>query len=453
MFNASQRRDVLTVSQLTGLARGLLEDAFASPWIVGEVSNYRPAPSGHWYFTLKDSQAELKVAMFRQRNRYCAVAPENGVKLRVRGRLTVYEQRGELQLVAEQLEALGAGALLQNLELLKAKLASEGLFALERKRALPRMPRRLAILTSPTGAAIRDVLSVIKRRFPLMHVELWPVLVQGFEAPGQIVGALAQIAECAERYDLLLLTRGGGSQEDLACFNDEQVVRAVAAMRIPVVSAVGHESDFTLTDLAADLRAATPSAAAELITPDHFELRSRLLNVKKRLAQAIRRRLEPAHQQLDQRSRLLEAHSPQRRLQVTQQRLAQACMRLQSQLRFSVRSRQQQMLAVQSRWQRQALSSVLAARKVSLKRLLDQLLELSQKQLDRLCARSAANLSALNALSPQRTLERGYAIVFQPDGAILKSVINARAAQLLRIQLADGSLSAQLLQRDETLQP
>ena len=171
MFNAAQRRDVLTVSQLTGLARGLLEDAFASPWIVGEVSNYRPAPSGHWYFTLKDSQAELKVAMFRQRNRYCAVAPENGVKLRVRGRLTVYEQRGELQLVAEQLEALGAGALLQNLELLKAKLASEGLFALERKRALPRMPRRLAILTSPTGAAIRDVLSVIKRRFPLMHVE------------------------------------------------------------------------------------------------------------------------------------------------------------------------------------------------------------------------------------------------------------------------------------------
>ena len=326
----------LSVGALLALAKNLLEESFLGLWVEGEVTNYRPAASGHWYFTLKDAPstgsrnatapaaAELKVAMFRGRNLYAAVAPENGMRVRVRGRLTVYEARGELQLVAEQIEDAGAGAAARAFELLKAKLAAEGLFDAGRKRALPLMPRRIALVSSPTGAAVHDFLTVLARRFPATQVEIWPVLVQGELAAAQICTALAGIAQFADRYDVLVLTRGGGSAQDLASFNDEALVRAVARSPVPVVVAVGHEIDFTLCDFAADLRAATPTAAAELITPDQHKIRSELtarLNILRRL---IARVLEPRQQKLDYTRRLLDAHAPQQRISTARERLARA---------------------------------------------------------------------------------------------------------------------------------
>src|SRR6478752_8866993 len=277
-----RERRVITPVQLNTLARELLEGAFAQVWVEGEISNFARPASGHVYFTLKDEHAQVRCAMFRAQASRLRFQPRNGMKVLVRGRLTLYEARGEYQLVLEHMEEGGEGALRRAFEELKARLAAEGLFDQARKRPLPRFARHLAVITSARGAAVRDVLTVLSRRWPLLSVDVLPVAVQGATAAAEIRTMLER-ASASGRYDVILVTRGGGSLEDLWSFNDEALARAIVASLVPVVSAVGHEIDFSLSDFAADLRAATPSAAAELLVPDQAELRTRLTRLRGRL--------------------------------------------------------------------------------------------------------------------------------------------------------------------------
>src|SRR5690349_19163612 len=320
-------RNILTPSTLNRLVRGLLEDALPLVWIEGELCNVSRPASGHLYFTLKDAGAQVRAAMFKPKSGWLRFKPADGMHVLVRARVGLYEPRGEFQLVAEHMELAGEGALRREFELLKARLDAEGLFEPSRKRPLPRYVRRLGVITSATGAAIRDVLSVLRRRWPLVEVEVLPVPVQGREAPPAIAAMLRK-ASASRRHDVLLLTRGGGSLEDLMAFNDEGVARAVHASVVPVVSAVGHEIDFSIADFVADLRAATPSAAAELLVPDAVALRRHLGQLAQRLQLLQRRRLQAQTQRVDHLLARLQAQRPQARLARDRQRLEQLHRRL-----------------------------------------------------------------------------------------------------------------------------
>ncbi|MGH8173846.1 MAG: exodeoxyribonuclease VII large subunit, partial [Rhodanobacteraceae bacterium] len=286
--HSSPQREILTPSALNRLARDLLEDALPLIWVEGELSNVSRPGSGHFYFTLKDSAAQVRCAMFKPRSTWLRFKPADGMHVVARGRVSLYEARGEFQLIVEHLEEAGEGALQREFERLKAQLSAEGLFDADRKRALPRFARRIGVITSPSGAAIRDVLSVIARRFPLADVEILPVPVQGREAP-PVIASMIRAASAAGRHDVLLLTRGGGSLEDLWAFNDERVARAIHASAIVVMSAIGHEIDFTIADFVADVRAPTPSAAAELLVPDAADLSRLIERERGRIAQRMTR--------------------------------------------------------------------------------------------------------------------------------------------------------------------
>ena len=435
-------QDSLSVTQLLALAKNLLEEQFLGLWVEGEVSGFRPAPSGHWYFVLKDANAELKVAMFRSRNLYAGVKPQNGMRLRIRGRLTVYESRGELQMVAEQLEDAGAGAAAKALEQLKAKLAAEGLFASEKKRVLPKMPRRIALLSSPHAAAVHDFLVVLARRFPLCAVEIWPVLVQGEQAPGQIIAALQGIARLPGRYDLAVLTRGGGSAQDLACFNDEALVRAVAASSVPLLCAVGHEIDVSLCDFAADVRAATPTAAAELIGVDVALLAKQLARDRAQMQRATFAVIEPMQQRLDYAKRLLDAHSPVLRLLQMRERLQRAAVHLQRAqgqfLQNSTRRLSQLHSALQQQHPQRGLSA--AAEKLELFR--QELLRQYQSGAQLRAQKLALMQARVGALSPIRTLERGYVLVRAADQSVLSSVHQVPRPGQVILSFHDGEISA-----------
>ncbi len=379
---------VFTVSQLNRLARELIEDVFPLIRVEGELSNFRPSGAGHWYFSLKDSGAELRCVMFRSRALLVRPVPANGAKLLLRGRLTLYEARGDYQLQVEWMEDAGLGRLMQQLAALRERLKAEGLFDGARKRALPARPRRLLLLTSPTGAAIADVLSVLGRRWPLIAVTLVPIPVQGRDAGAEIAATLDELADhAAQRHDLLLLTRGGGSIEDLMCFNDEALCRALARFPIPTVSAVGHEIDTSLSDLVADLRAPTPSAAAESITPDRLAVLAQLAELRARLARATHRRLSDAIQRLERSTRLLRAMSPALRLQALRQRLARA------RLALSAAPLRRLELA---RWQLAALQRRLATQSplLLMKRQRERLHTLRQPRRPRPAARARTRLCA-----------------------------------------------------------
>jgi len=313
-------RHVLTPSSLNRLVRDLLGDALPQVWIEGELSNVAKPASGHLYFTLKDSGAQVRCAMFKMKASVLRFRPVDGMQVLLRAKVGLYEPRGEFQLVAEYMEPAGEGALQREFEQLKARLDAEGLFDPARKRALPRYARRIGVVTSATGAAIRDVLSVLARRWPLADVEILPVPVQGREAPPAIVAMLRK-ASASARYDVLLLARGGGSLEDLWAFNDEAVARAIHASAVPVVSAVGHEIDFSIADFVADLRAPTPSAAAELLVPDAVAVDRHLRQLQQRLATLQQRRMQGNAQRVDHLLARLQAQRPQARLQRDRERL------------------------------------------------------------------------------------------------------------------------------------
>jgi exodeoxyribonuclease VII large subunit len=435
-------REVLTPSSLNRLVRDLLEDALPLTWVEGELSNVVRAASGHLYFTMKDTAAQIRCAMFRPRSTWLRFKPADGMHVVARGRVSLYEGRGEFQLIVEHLEEAGEGALRREFERLKARLAAEGLFAAERKRALPRFARRIGVVTSPSGAAIRDVLSVIARRFPLAEIEILPVPVQGRDAPPVIV-EIINAASRMRRHDVLLLTRGGGSLEDLFAFNHEGVARAIHASAIPIVSAIGHEIDFTIADFVADLRAPTPSAAAELIVPDADQLARLLQHEERRLRHALSRKLEASMQKTDRLGGRLHAQGPQARLARVRERAANLDRRLQASVRSRVALFALSIDRLRARLAVQDPQHVLARRIARIGTLAMRLRAALARAAERRALRLAELGRTLNAVSPLATLDRGYAILIeQESGRIVRSIAQAPAGTALRARVADGELDA-----------
>ena len=445
MTELVRERPILKPAQLNALARDLLEGSFAQVWVQGEISNFSRPASGHLYFTLKDDRAQVRCALFKQKAMYLRFAPRDGALVLVRGRLTLYEARGEYQLVLEHMEEAGEGALRIAFEALKQTLAAEGLFNAERKRALPRFIGRLAVITSPTGAAVRDVLSVLGRRFPMMDVEVLPVSVQGAAAAGEIRAMLAR-AIASNRYDTILLTRGGGSLEDLWSFNDEALARAVAASPVPVVSAVGHEVDFSLADFAADLRAPTPSAAAELMVPDRLELLASLAHSRRRLDAAIQRLREGLAQRADQASLRLRALGPQLRLERGLHRLALLVSRLQSAQALALGSRAQRLRDSFRALEQQHPRLRLAAQGHRAQLLRQRLESAVRREVHERSIHLQGLARALHSLSPFATLSRGYAIIRDPaTGVIVRDAAQARPGQVLQARLAAGEIEVEVI--------
>jgi exodeoxyribonuclease VII large subunit len=435
-------RDIYTVSRLNREVRVLLERGFGALWLEAELSNFARPGSGHWYFSLKDAGAQVRCAMFRQRNMLCGFTARDGQKVLVRARIGLYEPRGEYQLIVEHMEDAGLGALKRQFEELSAKLAAEGLFAAERKRPLPGLPRRIGVITSPTGAAVRDILHVLARRFPAAAVLIYPVPVQGAQAAAEIVAALQMAGRRAE-CDVLILARGGGSLEDLWAFNDERLARAIVASAIPVLTGIGHEIDFTIADFAADVRAPTPSAAAELVVPDAEEWLNAFVDFGARLQRSIRRRLEANGERLRWLTGRAALVSPAARLLIQAQRLDELEQSLLRALSRRLREQRERL-----RWL--AGRAALVSPSV---RLSQQLLRL--ENLDRRAHRAWRRalesrrekllplVRTLNAVSPLATLERGYAIV-SIDGAILRDAARAQPGTLIEARLAQGSIRARV---------
>jgi exodeoxyribonuclease VII large subunit len=442
-------RHVLTPSSLNRLVRDLLGDALPQVWIEGELSNVAKPASGHLYFTLKDSGAQVRCAMFKMKASVLRFRPVDGMQVLLRAKVGLYEPRGEFQLVAEYMEPAGEGALQREFEQLKARLDAEGLFDPARKRALPRYARRIGVVTSATGAAIRDVLSVLSRRWPLADVDILPVPVQGREAPPAIVTMLRK-ASASARYDVLLLTRGGGSLEDLWAFNDEAVARAIHASAVPVVSAVGHEIDFSIADFVADLRAPTPSAAAELLVPDAVAVDRHLRQLQQRLATLQQRRMQGNAQRVDHLLARLQAQRPQARLQRDRERLVHLHRRLLGAMREQQQRRQSQLDRARSRLLGQHPQQRLPLLRHRLGELTQRLRHAIERRLerDRLTLQQAAR--ALHTVSPLATLERGYAILFDEAGKVLRSTQGVETGTALRARLADGELGLRVEECDAT---
>lgn len=428
---------VLSVSDLNRLARLTLERGLPLVWVAGEISNLTCANSGHWYFTLKDSQAAVRCAMFRNRNQLLDWAPQNGLRVEVYAQPTLYEPRGEFQLSVEAMRRAGFGALYEAYARLKERLAREGLFDPARKRPLPRYPRRIGIVTSPQAAALRDVLTTLARRWPAAQVLLYPTPVQGEGAAEAIVAALRTAGERGE-CDVLLLVRGGGSIEDLWSFNEEMVARAIAACPIPVVSGVGHETDFTIADFVADQRAPTPTAAAQLATPDAAELAQHLRHLARRLTLETRRRLHTLAQRLD--GLTLRLRHPAEQLAQRRRHLAQVARRLALALNSRLALARQNLAHLHAR-QRQALPRPdrLQARVWELAVRLNRAVVSLQQQRQ---ARLAALATHLAHLNPEAVLARGYSIVRRADGSIVRDSRQLEVNETLALAFASGGAEA-----------
>ena len=442
-------RDIWSVSRLTREVRAVLEGSFPLLWVEGEISNLSQPASGHIYFSLKDQAAQVRCAMFRQKRLLLGFRPANGQRVLARARVSLYEGRGDFQLVVEHLEPAGEGALRLEFERLKRQLAAEGLFDPARKRPLPAFPRQVGLITSPSGAAVRDLISIFGRRFPALPLVIYPTKVQGEGAAAELGEMLAlanQRAEC----DVLILARGGGSLEDLMAFNDEALARAIRASTIPVVTGIGHEIDFTIADLAADQRGATPSAAAELVSPSVPHLVHRLEGLRQRLGQAqtqhlagLRRRWQAAERHLRLLHPLAELERRQQRTVDLERRLREALLR---RLQALERRRHQAWSRLLQGSPAQGLSGWrlrLTALEGRLRRAPSRLVALRREQL-------AGLAHALDALSPLGTLARGYAILRrQPGGEVIRDLEQVEVGDLVEARLAQGTLTARI----EGIQP
>lgn len=433
-------REVLTVSQLNQRARHLLEDVFPQVWVEGEISNLARPASGHLYFTLKDSQAQVRCALFRQNALKVRQALRDGLAVKVRGKVSLFEGRGDYQMIADAVEPAGDGALRLAFEALKEKLASEGLFATERKRPLPAHPQRVGIVTSPTGAVIRDIISVFRRRAPQVSLTLVPTAVQGREATAQIVRALA-LAD-AQGFDALILARGGGSLEDLWCFNEEAVARAVAACKTPIVSAVGHETDVSISDFVADVRAPTPSAAAELLAPDSSGLRQRLESLERRLLLRMRQLIAHQHLRLDGLTRRLR--HPGERLRQQAQRLDDLEMRLQRALDRQVSQRRERLARLETRLAAQHPGRALGLLRQRLDALAARLPRAMRETLGTRRLELQSQVQTLHAFSPLATLGRGYSILLDERGQAIRSASQTQPGQRLKARLGEGELEVRV---------
>ena len=434
-------RKIYSVSHLNHAARDLLESEFPLIWVEGEISNLARPASGHIYFSIKDESAQLRCAMFKMRNQQVNFRPENGQQVLVRGRLSLYPARGDYQLIAEHMEEAGDGALRRQFELLKHRLHDEGLFNTAEKQPLPELPSRLGVITSPSGAAIRDIISVLKRRFPSISILIYPVPVQGTEAPPAIIAAL-QNAEKRNECDLLILARGGGSLEDRWAFNDEAVARAIFACPIPVVSAIGHEVDFTIADFVADLRAPTPSAAAELVSPDRDEWFNTFTSWQQRLLRSWQGRIVQQRQHLDWLYRQLK--HPGQRLRERAQRLDELEQRLNLAQQAQLRQLQARLNTLQAHLHGHSPAQRLREMRLRLDKLRQTNHNVITATLTQQRARLDSLSRALNAVSPLATLGRGYAIVQKPDGGIIRRIDDVNVGDTVHTRLGSGQLNCRV---------
>ncbi|MEX2151060.1 MAG: exodeoxyribonuclease VII large subunit [Steroidobacteraceae bacterium] len=439
-----EMRDIYTVGRLNREARGLLEAGLPSLWITGELSNLSRPSSGHWYFTLKDADAQVRCAMFRQRNLACRAAPRDGLQVLLRARVGLYEARGDFQLVVDHLEQAGEGELRQRYEALKLRLAGEGLFDADRKRPPPRFPRRVGVVTSATAAALRDVLHVIRRRYPAMPVLIYPVPVQGADAAREI-GEMLAMADRRAEVDVLLLVRGGGSLEDLQAFNDEGLARVIAGLELPLICGVGHEIDFTIADFVADLRAPTPSAAAELAVPDAATWLAGFDALARRLAGAALRASRLRRESLARSASRLASLHPAQALAQRAQRLDELQTRAQSAMRRAVIHAGERVARQAAELAGRSPTARIAALTARITQAGMMLVPALRHRLAVADGRLQAAASGLHATSPLATLARGYAVVtLAADGRVVSDGAQAPPGTEIDARLARGRLRARV---------
>jgi exodeoxyribonuclease VII large subunit len=444
-FRAPERR-VWTVRALVSAVRSLIERQYSDCWVEGEISNLRIPASGHLYFTLKEESAQIKVVMFRSSAKLLRFRPENGLHVTLRGRITVYEDRGELQISAEFMEPQGAGALQLAFEQLKARLQAEGLFDASRKKPIPLLPQRIGIITSPQGAALRDILNILARRHHSANILIYPAQVQGESAATEVMAGIRyfQNARGAHGVEVVVIARGGGSAEDLACFNHEGLARAVAQSRIPVISAIGHETDFTIIDFVADLRAPTPSAAAELVIRSRQEIESQMAELDRRLARAVQYRLLIARQELTQLAKHGAFANMMDTLHRGEQKLDERRFRLEKAQRVLLERNRR-------RWETVSAS----VRHYDARRRLAAIRQQLESEVTNLAAATRARLLAnravldrltasLEALSPMAILNRGYALVFDANGQLVKDATTVAPGEEILARLMRGRVRARV---------
>ena len=438
----SPQRDILSVTDLNRRARNLLESEFKQAWVEGEISNFSRPASGHWYFTLKDNGAQVRCAMFTNRNRSLRIQVQNGMQVILRAKVSLYEGRGDYQLIAENLIDAGEGRLQREFEELKRSLSAQGLFSEQHKRPLPTLPSHIGVVTSPTGAAIRDILTVLKRRFPGIPVSVIPAAVQGKDAAAQIVAGIElaqQLQNSANPIEVLIIGRGGGSLEDLWPFNEEVVAHAIFDCTIPVVSAVGHEVDFTIADFVADVRAATPSAAAELLSPDREEWQRSLEKHQRSLIDGLRRRLHNASQQLNHLFKRLR--HPGQQLQEQAQRLDDIEARFTLAINHQLQLQKSQLETLSATLSKHQPSHHINRLNMRNQQLSQRLQNAMKHTLESFQQRLQSNGLALHTLSPLQTLSRGYAIAKDSQGAIIRNSNDVKTGDKIITQLGHGQLT------------
>ena len=439
----SQSPAIFTVSRLNQTVRLLLQHQLGQAWISGQISNFTQPASCHWYFTLKDDTAQVRCAMFRNSNRRVTFRPQHGQQVLVRANITLYEPRGDYQIIVESMQPAGEGLLQQKYEQLKAKLQAEGLFDQQYKKPLPSPAHCVGVITSKTGAALHDILHVLKRRDPSLPVIIYPTAVQGDDAPGQIVRAI-ELANQRNECDVLIVGRGGGSLEDLWSFNDERVARAIFASRIPVVSAVGHETDVTIADFVADLRAPTPSAAAEVVSRNQQELLRQVQSTRQRLEMAMDYYLANRTRRFTQIHHRLQQQHPQLRLARQQTMLERLKKRMSFALENQLKRAGQQQQRLTQRLNQQNPQPKIHRAQTRIQQLEYRLAEILRAQLSATRERFGNAVTHLEAVSPLSTLARGYSVTTATDGNVLKKVKQVKAGEMLTTRLEDGWIESEV---------
>ena len=440
--------NIYSVSQLNQSVRLMLENQLGAVWLTGEISNFSQPVSGHWYLSLKDENAQVRCAMFRMKNLRVSFRPTNGMQVLVRANVSLYEPRGDYQLIIESMHLAGEGLLMQQFEALKLKLAAEGLFAQHLKKNLPHFSKAVGIITSKTGAALQDILHILQRRDPSLKIIIYPTAVQGKDAATEIA-QMIELANQRQEVDVLIVGRGGGSLEDLWCFNEEMVARAIFHSHLPVISAVGHETDVTIADFVADVRAPTPSAAAELVSRNQTELLQQFQYRRQRLEIALDRLFAEKQQKLKHLSLRLHNQHPQAQLRIQQQLITQLSHRLQQSLRHRWQKKAENLTALSMRLYKNPLplrlqqyEQQLAQLKVRLNSHMNLTLSLQQKQLAHLCGK-------LDSLSPLKVLARGYSITQNQQNLTIRSLKDVNVGEHIKTRLTDGNIISQVIRREE----
>ena len=440
--------NIYSVSQLNQSVRLMLENQLGAVWLTGEISNFSQPVSGHWYLSLKDENAQVRCAMFRMKNLRVSFRPTNGMQVLVRANVSLYEPRGDYQLIIESMHLAGEGLLMQQFEALKLKLAAEGLFAQHLKKNLPHFSKAVGIITSKTGAALQDILHILQRRDPSLKIIIYPTAVQGKDAATEIA-QMIELANQRQEVDVLIVGRGGGSLEDLWCFNEEMVARAIFHSHLPVISAVGHETDVTIADFVADVRAPTPSAAAELVSRNQTELLQQLQYRRQRLEIALDRLFAEKQQKLKHLSLRLHNQHPQAQLRIQQQLITQLSHRLQQSLRHRWQKKAENLTALSIRLYKNPLplrlqqyEQQLAQLKVRLNSHMNLTLSLQQKQLAHLCGK-------LDSLSPLKVLARGYSITQNQQNLTIRSIKEVNIGEHIKTRLTDGDIISQVIRLEE----